>query len=57
MKVFAFIVSFVIFLASLYLMALAFQVVGWELLLFTVGILGVAISFAIPFHLLKRIQP
>jgi len=56
-KVFAFIVAFVIFLASLYLFTLAFQVTGWEALIFAAGIVGVAISFAIPFHLLKRAQP
>ncbi len=52
MKVFAFIVSFGIFLASLYCFSAAFQVQGYEALLFVAGILGVAILFALPFHLL-----
>ncbi len=57
MKVFAFIVALVMFVGSLYLFTLAFAVPGFEMLLFTAGIIGVSISFAIPFHLLKRIQP
>ncbi|MBO9578768.1 MAG: hypothetical protein J7480_08395 [Microbacteriaceae bacterium] len=57
MKVFAFVVSLVIFLVSLYLFSLAFAMVGWELVFFIAGIIGVSISFAIPFHLLKRLQP
>ncbi len=56
MKVFAFIVSLVIFLASLYCFSAAFQVQGYEALLFVAGILGVAISFAIPFHILRAID-
>lgn len=56
-KVFAFIVALVIFVGSLYLFTLAFAVPGLEIVLFIAGILGVSISFAIPFHLLKRIQP
>ncbi len=57
MKVFWFILSLVIFLASLYCFTLAFAVVGLELPIFLAGIIGVSISFAIPFHILKRIQP
>jgi len=56
-KVFTFIVAFIIFAGSLYLFSLAFAVPGFEALLFTAGIIGVSLSFAIPFHLLKRIQP
>ncbi|HWK19590.1 MAG TPA: hypothetical protein VNR37_02320 [Microbacteriaceae bacterium] len=57
MKVFTFIVAFIIFAGSLYLFSLAFAVPGYEALLFTGGIIGVCIAFAIPVHLLKRIQP
>lgn len=57
MKVFWFIVATVIFLASLYCFTLAFSVVGWELPIFLAGIIGVSISYAIPFHFLKRVQP
>ncbi len=57
MKVFVFVVAFVIFLASLYLFTLAFAVPGFEALIFSGGIIGVVIAFAIPFHLLKRVQP
>lgn len=59
MKVVGFVVCFVIFVASLYLMSLAFQFEGdlLPLLAFLGGILGVTISFAIPLHLSKRIAP
>ena len=57
MKVVAFVISFVVFLAGLYLFVLAFQATGWEIVCFIGGIIGVAIAFAIPIHLLKRITP
>jgi len=59
MKVVGFIISFVIFVASLYCFSLAFQVQGdpLPLLVFFAGIIGVCISFAIPLHLLKRTAP
>ena len=57
MKVFVFVVALIIFVGSLYLMSLAFAVEGYEALLFTAGILGVSLSFAIPAHILKRVQP
>ena len=59
MKVVGFIVCFVIFLASLYLMSLAFQFEGelLPLLAFLGGILGVSLAFAIPIHLFKRTAP
>jgi len=56
-KIFAFVIGFVLFLASLYLFSLAFVVTGFEALVFTAGIIGVSLAFAIPLHLLKRIQP
>jgi len=56
-KVVAFIIGFVIFLASLYCFTLAFQVPGWEIAIFLLGIIGVSIAFAIPFHILRRLQP
>jgi len=56
-KIFAFVVAFIIFVGSLYLFSLAFAVPGFEALLFTAAIIGVCIAFAIPAHLLKRIQP
>lgn len=57
MKIFTFVVALVIFLGSMYLFSLAFAVEGYEALLFTGGIIGVSLAFAIPVHLLKRIQP
>jgi len=56
-KVFAFIVALIIFLGSMYLFTLAFAVPGFEALLFAAAILGVSLAFAIPAHILKRIQP
>jgi len=56
-KIFAFVVAFIIFVGSLYLFSLAFAVPGFEALLFSAAIIGVCIAFAIPAHLLKRIQP
>jgi hypothetical protein len=55
-KVLVFIVAFAIFLAGLYLFALAFQVVGFEIVLFTAGIVATAIAIAIPVHVLKRLD-
>lgn len=55
-KVLVFIVSLVIFLAGLYLFALAFQVAGWEIAIFTAGILVAGIAIAIPVHVLKRLD-
>ena len=56
MKVLVFIVALAIFLAGLYLFALAFQVVGFEIVLFIAGIVATAIAIAIPVHLLKRLD-
>lgn len=57
MKVFAFLVALIIFVGSLYLFSLSFAVPGFEALLFAAAILGVSLSYAIPAHILKRIQP
>lgn len=54
MKVLLFAICFALFLASLWLFSLAFVVPGYEILLFIAGILGVAVSFGIPFSLGKR---
>ncbi len=57
MKVVVFVVSIVIFLGSLYLFGLAFSVTGWEVPIFVAGLVGVALAYIIPFHILKRIAP
>ncbi len=54
MKVAVFLVSLLIFLGSLVLMGYSFGVDGLGGALFFGGILGVSISFAIPFHLLEK---
>ena len=59
MKVVAFVISIVIFLASLYALGAAFEVpsdVG-KLFTFVAGLVGVALSYFIPVHILKRIAP
>lgn len=59
MKVAVFVISFVIFVASIYLFSFAFQLSddSMKLLAFFGAIIGVSISFAIPVHLLKRTAP
>lgn len=55
MKVFVFLVAFAVFVGSLLVMGYAFSVpVSWAAPVFFAGIIGVAISLAIPFHLLSR---
>jgi hypothetical protein len=55
MKVFVFLVAFVVFVGGLLLFGYAFSVPeAWAALLFFSGIIAVAISLAIPFHLLSR---
>jgi hypothetical protein len=55
MKVFAFVVSLVIFVASFLAFGYAFAVVApFNYLLFALGLVGVAASLMIPFHLLER---
>ena len=49
MRVFIFVLSMVLFLASWYVMAQAFNVPGYEALIFTGGILLFTISIMIPF--------
>ncbi|HWL60298.1 MAG TPA: hypothetical protein VNQ48_05375 [Microbacteriaceae bacterium] len=59
MKVVGFIICFLIFVASLYLMSLAFSFGdSWvALVTFAGGLLGVCVAFALPIHLAKRIAP
>jgi hypothetical protein len=55
MKVFVFLVAFAVFVGSLLLMGYAFSVQEtWAAPMFFAGIIGVAISLAIPAHLLSR---
>lgn len=57
MRIVAFIISFVLFIASLYVFSLAFALPGFELPVFFGGIVLIVIAFAIPLHLLKRTAP
>jgi hypothetical protein len=52
MNVFAFVVAFVIFVAGLLLFGFAFDVPSFEAIMFVGGVICVAISLAIPFHLI-----
>ena len=55
MKVFAFLVALAFFVGSFFLFGYAFAVgPGWDTALFSAGILAVAASLAIPFHLLEK---
>jgi hypothetical protein len=55
MKVFVFLVALAIFVGSFFLFGYAFSVAeAWRGVVFFAGILGVAVSLAIPFHLLER---
>ncbi|CAN5553470.1 hypothetical protein BH09ACT4_BH09ACT4_19500 [soil metagenome] len=55
MKVFAFLVAFACFVAGLLLFGYAFDAApGWDTALFSAGLLGVAVSLMIPFHLLEK---
>lgn len=56
MKIIGFVASLVFFLAGIYLFALAFQIPGYEMLVFIGGILLITVGVAIPMHLMKRID-
>lgn len=51
---FAFAVTFIIFLAGMYLFGFAFTLTQWQAPVFVGGILLVSVALAIPFHVLKR---
>jgi uncharacterized membrane protein len=56
MKVFVFLVSIGLFLVGFWLLGLAFSATGYEAAVFFSGIIAVSIGFAIPVHVLKRIN-
>lgn len=56
MKVILFLVCFAIFLLGLFLMSIADVATGIEGITFVGGILTVAISIAIPIHILPRLD-
>lgn len=57
MKVFAFLVSFALFVGGMLLFGYAF-VVGpeWHTLTFVGGIAAISVSLVIPFHLMERLD-
>ncbi|MBI5161419.1 MAG: hypothetical protein HY996_08415 [Micrococcales bacterium] len=57
MKVVAFVVSMGIFVGSFLLFGYAFAVdQGWNYLLFSLGLVAISVSLAIPFHLLDKLD-
>jgi hypothetical protein len=55
MKIFAFLVCLGLFVGSFVLFGYAFAVgPGWDTVLFSAGLLAVAASLMIPFHLLEK---
>ena len=57
MKVFAFLVSFVLFVGGILLFGQAFAVAPeWHTLVFASGIAAISVSLMIPFHLLERLD-
>lgn len=52
MNVFWFVVAFVIFLGGIALFAFAFDVQGYQAVMFVGGVVAVSVSLAIPFHLI-----
>lgn len=56
MNILAFIISFGLFVAGLWLMAFAFQTPGLESVTFTGGLLASTVAIMIPVHVMKRID-
>ena len=55
MKVFAFLVALAFFVGAFLLFGYAFSAgPGWDTALFSGGLIAVAVSLAIPFHLLEK---
>ena len=57
MKYVAFVIAFVLFLAGLYVFALAFSATSWEGVIAFAGLVLVCLAYAIPVHILKRVAP
>ena len=56
MKIIAFVIALALFILGIVLMGYAFEPDASHGILFFSGIVSVAVSLAIPFHLLKRID-
>ena len=56
MKIFAFVIALALFLLGMVLMGYAFEPDAPHGILFFSGIVSVALSLAIPFHVLKRVD-
>jgi hypothetical protein len=55
MKVFAFLVSLLLFLGGMALFGYAFDAAeGWHAIVFAAGIAAISVSLMVPFHLLGR---
>ncbi|WP_185201067.1 hypothetical protein [Glaciihabitans sp. INWT7] len=56
MKIIAFVIALALFLLGMLLMGYAFEPDAPHGILFFAGIASVAVSLAIPFHVLKRVD-
>lgn len=54
MNIVAFVFSFLVFVAGLFLMGYSFETAGYELVMFLGGILAISAAVAFPIHVLKR---
>ena len=55
MKVIVFVVCLALFVGSFLLFGYAFSVGdGWNIALFSAGLVAIAVSLAVPFHLLEK---
>lgn len=52
--VFAFVVSFVLFVGGMFLFGFAFSLPAWQGPVFVAGILAVSLALAMPAHILSR---
>jgi hypothetical protein len=50
----AFTASLILFIGGIVLFGYSFEAVGFEILVFSAGILAIVAAIAIPFHLTKR---
>ena len=50
----AYAISLILFVGGILLFGIAFNAVGFEMIVFALGIIAIAVAIAIPFHILKR---
>ena len=50
----AYAISLILFVGGILLFGMAFNAVGFEMLVFAAGVIAISVAIAIPFHVLKR---